>query len=220
MNIISFYEGKSLDYKGRSLDDILSMTDNDLEECHDFIQVLFPNREPSSFNPKAPLLDDETVEHFKRRADLKKVVKLILNRMISFYDMGAEYPWWCTKHNHNYLRCTRILNTLREFGMKQELDMFYTRLLVIAKNNSEVITSETVSYWEDAYLGERDYLINVTVTAKVSATRGVDLRASSLKEAKRLAIEQVKENVIFTGDRDYEMSDEEQEFISFEAEEE
>ena len=147
MTIISdFYKGKATDQSGRNLINILAMSDEDLEKDHMYIQYLFPNREPSHINPDAPLLDDETVEEIKSRSDIIEVVRICLKRMTDFYKMDEVHPWWATENNHNYLRMTRILNTLREFGMHEELNMFFRKLLIIFGNN-EVISWLTFNYW-------------------------------------------------------------------------
>lgn len=192
--IADYYLQKVPDHAGRYLVDIWGQSDEYLEKSHDYIQWMFPNREPSPVNPKAPILTDEVVEEFKSDSHLISQVRTSLNRMIRFFEMDEENPWWCTKNNHNYLRCTRIINTLREFGMVAELAEFYDKLLTIADNN-EVINGITLSYWADAFEGQQEYLIEVTAKAEFVATRSVDVRASSLKEAKAIASKEVRDNM-------------------------
>jgi hypothetical protein len=219
--ILSFYNCEAPDHAGRYLVDIWAFADEKLEKTHDYIQWLFPNREVSSVNPKAPLLTDEVVEEFKSNSYLLKNVKISLDRMIKFYEMDEENPWWCTKNNHNYLRCTRILNTLREFGMIEELSEFYSKLMIIADNN-EVIHGLTRSYWEDAFEGQKEYLIVVTVDVKVKASRSVDVRAASLEEAKNLASAEVEDCIgeYGLGSKQYEMDYKKIDITSIKAEEE
>ena len=45
----------ALDQRGRSLETYLSADVDWLEDRHDWVQWAFPNREPSVFNPEAPL---------------------------------------------------------------------------------------------------------------------------------------------------------------------
>lgn len=218
--IAKFYLQEIPDHAGRYLVDIWAQSDEWLEKTHDYIQWMFPNRDPSPVSPKAPILTDEVVEEFKSNEYLITQVRTSLNRMIRFYEMDEENPWWCTKNNHNYLRCTRILHTLREFGMLKELSEFYSMLMTVANNNSEVIHGLTRSYWADAFEGQQEYLISVTIKAEVTATRTIDVRASSLEEALSIASDEVEENVNFVGDRDYQMSNEEMKIISIVAGEE
>lgn len=209
--IVSFYEGQTADHIGRHIHYIWAQGKSFLEGSHDYIQYLFPNKEPSAINPFAPVLTDETIEEFKSRPDLIASVRRSLEVMMNFYQMDEKYPWWCTKKNHNYLRCTRILHTLKAFGMQEELDNFYSKLVRIRKDNKEVIDNLIFSFWEDAYEGEREYSIVVTVKAAVEAHRTIDVRAASLEEAKQIAIAEVEESVEFVAHRDYQMSMDEEE---------
>jgi hypothetical protein len=54
--LVDLYRGRAVDTEGRSLKDVLSWPDDELEVVHDFVQWLFPLPEPSRFNPDAPLL--------------------------------------------------------------------------------------------------------------------------------------------------------------------
>lgn len=151
--IISFYKGWTPDQSGRYITEILDQDDYFLESCHDYIQWLFPNKELSQFNPDAPLLTDEVIKEFKARPELRVVVKKCLDRMIKFYQLDREHPWWATKNNHNYLRITRILNTLKAFEMKDEASDFYTKLFCFIKSNQNIVGAVTIGYWHDALSG-------------------------------------------------------------------
>src|SRR5687767_14960180 len=61
--IVEFYSG-GRDSAGRTLDEILAWDDDRLEAIHDYIQWLFPTRQPSGVNPFAPLVTDATVRAF------------------------------------------------------------------------------------------------------------------------------------------------------------
>ena len=54
--LLRFYGLESGDARGRSLTEIWGWDDERLEQVHDYIQWLFPLREPSAFNPGAPVL--------------------------------------------------------------------------------------------------------------------------------------------------------------------
>ena len=47
MDIIAFLSNDGEDFKGRRLSDIWSMSDQEIEATHDFIQIVFPLDEPS-----------------------------------------------------------------------------------------------------------------------------------------------------------------------------
>src|SRR5690606_20976501 len=69
--LIAFYRGAGRDHRGRTLDEILRHDDDWLERTHDFVQWLFPLREPSGANPFAPLVDDEIRDAFDADAALR-----------------------------------------------------------------------------------------------------------------------------------------------------
>src|SRR5579864_4023505 len=89
-SIVAFYRGEAPDYLNRRLQDIWGWDNDRLEEVHDYIQVLFPNREPSMFNARAPLLDDETVAAFRSDPRLRENLVLSLARMLRFYGLRFD----------------------------------------------------------------------------------------------------------------------------------
>src|SRR5689334_20682072 len=53
--IVDFYRGLTIDTEGRLLQDLWNWDDESLEVSHDFIQWMLPLRDPSQFNPDAPI---------------------------------------------------------------------------------------------------------------------------------------------------------------------
>jgi hypothetical protein len=58
-DLIKFYAGQS-DYPYH-ISDIWEWSDDHIEDIHNWIQFVFPNKEPSNFNPDAPLITDEEI---------------------------------------------------------------------------------------------------------------------------------------------------------------
>jgi hypothetical protein len=85
--IILFYSGRQPDDRGRYLDDIQKWSDDRLESVHDFIQWMFPLREPSGVNPTAPVLDAATIAEFRSRPDVQEKLRASFTRMLKFYGM-------------------------------------------------------------------------------------------------------------------------------------
>jgi hypothetical protein len=168
--IIRFYEGEAPDDRGRSLEQIWRWPDEKLERVHDYIQWLFPLPEPSSFNPEAPTLDEETIREFRRRPELRAKLRSSFLRMLAFYgfELIEENPLrvvpaesfaersrnWLTPSNHNHLRITRILRSLRLAGLGDEAVAFFRCLAVLYEKESSSpeprITEETFGYWRAA----------------------------------------------------------------------
>ena len=52
--ISRFYDGQGADNRGRTLAEIQALDDRRMEYIHDFIQWLFPTRQPTGANPDPP----------------------------------------------------------------------------------------------------------------------------------------------------------------------
>ena len=157
------------DNRGRSLDQVLEFDDQRLEEVHDFIQWLFPLRQPSGVNPDAPVLDAGTISEFRSREDLQKNLRQSWLRMLKFYGFeaaqsGAEWTVepaanfadraenWLTPYNHNHLRITRIIKCLRTLGLDAEARAFFAALSAVYRSPQfkGAISAVTFDYWQAA----------------------------------------------------------------------
>jgi hypothetical protein len=149
--ILTFYSGRSSDPRGRRLLEIQQWPDDLLESNHDFIQWMFPLLEPSSVHPDAPILDQETIREFKAHPELQQKLRESFLRMLAFYgfelngdsglvvrvpDFADQSTNWLWPGNHNHLRITRILKSLRLLGLETEAQAFFKCL-------SELYTEET-----------------------------------------------------------------------------
>ena len=165
--LIAFYEERGPDDRGRFLDDILCFSDEQLEYVHDFIQWLFPLPERSGANPSAPILDDAAIAEFRRRQDLRAALRRSLDRMLAFYgftwsgDRIVKAPSfsersrnWLRSGNHNHLRLTRVLRSLRVLGEPQAARTLFDLLSDIydeerrAGHNS--IARQSFEFWQNA----------------------------------------------------------------------
>lgn len=160
--IVSFYKGLTPDRFGRTITAIWAFDDAQLEDTHNYIQVLFPSRTPSQF-VNAPLLDDATVAAFHDDADLRDRLLRSLDRMLHFYglrregadvvpapDFETKARNWLTPYNHNFLRLTRILICLKTLGLSQWADALFRRLKALYDTHQTTIGAETFRYWSEA----------------------------------------------------------------------
>jgi hypothetical protein len=145
--IIAFYSGEEPDDRGRFLREIQEWPDERLESVHDFIQWMFPLTEPSGVNPRAPVLDRETIQEFRSRPKLQENLRTSFRRMQRFYTDGRH---WLMPGNHNHLRITRIIKCLRLLGLEAEAQAFYEYLAGIYERERHNITAETFRFWSDA----------------------------------------------------------------------
>jgi hypothetical protein len=163
--LIDFYSGRGNDHRGRKLEKILSWDDDRLESVHDYIQWLFPLAEPSRFNPHAPLLNETDRAEFQSRPNLQANVLRALRRMLAFYGFLMEEPssgavsitpsgdvrhHWLSPGNHNYLRITRILTSLRLIGLGEYARAFFAALEHLYAEHGREIGETTYSYWRSA----------------------------------------------------------------------
>ncbi|KAF2197582.1 hypothetical protein GQ43DRAFT_444120 [Delitschia confertaspora ATCC 74209] len=78
------------DRKGRTLEDILGWNDIQLEQSHDYIQMLFPLPEGSMFNTIAPLVTRDVLEAFRSRPELRVQMRKAFVRMMHFYGFAIS----------------------------------------------------------------------------------------------------------------------------------
>jgi hypothetical protein len=159
---IQFYLGEVPDSEGRTIHDILTFSLHDLEVVHDYIQWLFPVRERSHFNPKAPLLSDEDIRVFRASEVLKGTLHKAFLKMLEFYgfelhdkQVVRSANWnqrkgWLTPYNHNFLRITRILTSLRLLGLEECAQALYSVLEEVRHEHVARIGVETWRFWTDA----------------------------------------------------------------------
>lgn len=147
---------------------ILAWPDEELEYTHDFIQWLFPTCQPSAFNPDAPLVGNATIAAFKDDPTLRQAIKSAFERMIRFYGLelhsdkdnqrvvrsanwDARSAKWLTRGNHNLLRITRILASLRLLGLADLARAFFVALEEVYESpKGAVIGPVTYKFWKSA----------------------------------------------------------------------
>lgn len=163
--LIGFYRGTNPDFLGRWLKDIWTWDYDRLESVHNYIQVLFPNAEPSMFNSQAPLLDAETIAAFHQDAELRANLRRSLDLMLGFYGLERTEDGkgirpaesfvlravnWLAPGDHNYLRLTRILKCLRALGLPEDALALFACLEDLYHRYPREIGEETFAYWQDA----------------------------------------------------------------------
>ena len=159
--------GGGEDDDGRTFDEIVGWDDARLEMVHDYIQWIFPLPERSGANPWAPVLDAATIAAIRGGAKAQARLRAAFLRMLAFYgfvlegDAVLEGPRftaasrnWLYAGNHNHLRLTRMLRSLRVLGMEHEAEMLWDALRQLYERESaagrRTITAETVAFWRQA----------------------------------------------------------------------
>ncbi|MGA2705307.1 MAG: opioid growth factor receptor-related protein [Isosphaeraceae bacterium] len=165
--LIEFYRGTGSDARGRNLEQIWAYSDNEMEYHHDFIQWLFPLREPSQYNPDAPVLSDEDIRIFRADALLRLNLVRSCERFLSFLGLarheerigpGLDFERKSgvfTSPNHNWLRITRVLTSLRLLGLEADGQAFFACLQDLVKNGQARVSIDTMAYWQNAAFPDR-----------------------------------------------------------------
>lgn len=160
-DILKFYTGDIATRQGIKIIHVLGADDKFLEECHDFIQWLFPLTEPSKFNPDAPLLTEEDIQAFKNKVELRETFMQALVRFMRFLGFSIHPNGghkllivqrkdtldWVTPANHNYLRLTRVLACCTLLGFEDYAKAIYTLLLALKETHAQAIGEVTYEFW-------------------------------------------------------------------------
>lgn len=159
--VVAFYSG-GRDAGGRTLDHILAWDDERLEAVHDYVQWVFPTRQPSGVNPIAPLVTAETIRAFAADPALRARLRAALDRMLAFFGLrrhgtrididdahfAARSPTWLHAGNHNHLRLTRIIDSLATLGLVDDARALQRCLLDdVARVAGARITPRTLTFW-------------------------------------------------------------------------
>ena len=170
--IIRFYDPtiQAPDSSRRTLSTILAWDDSELEYCHNYIQWLFPLPEISMIAPSAPVITRLTFDAFRARPELRSRMRDALRRMCRFYGFDFHGPEeqddfrieklgsrgfeararnWVMRFNHNHLRITRIIRSLRVLGLEEEARVFFEALEGV-HGESNKISDKSLMFWRRA----------------------------------------------------------------------
>ena len=142
--IVSFLEGKAPDHRGRILAMLLQQTDHQAETTHDYIQWLFPLNEPSRSVNGVPVLTELEIDEIRQislaQANLAKSARWFLG----FLERNDH---WIIKYNHNHLRITRVIKSLRLLASDKAADEFKDKVLALAGDNLNLIDQKARGFW-------------------------------------------------------------------------
>lgn len=107
---LNFLIGEGQDNTNRSLGDIFKFSDEEIESNHDFIQWLFPLAEPSQSSFNAPVLDNAEILLIQRNTLATENLGKSARWFVAFLERNNH---WLKSYNHNHLRITRAIKSLR-----------------------------------------------------------------------------------------------------------
>jgi hypothetical protein len=166
-SILDFYRDEAPDTEGRMISEIWRWGHEQLEFSHDYIQWLFPLDVESHFNPDAPLLTEDDRDAFRTddllRNSMRRSLVLWLDfagltlravadqssarQIVKGPDFEARKNLWAHP-NHNWLRITRILKSLRLCGLDEEAGMFFDCLRRLHAEGS--VSEHSFDFWRRA----------------------------------------------------------------------
>ncbi len=145
--IVDFLSGLGGDGNGRFVSDILALDDEQLEYIHDYIQWTFPLTEASSSNFAAPILTAQDIEDIKGSKYAQENLVLLTDRMTRFFEASEDL---CRFKNHNHLRVSRIIKSLRILCSDKFADDFKDRVLFIVRKSGFKVSPLTINIWSEA----------------------------------------------------------------------
>ncbi len=149
MNFENFLTNNEPDFKDRFLNDIWNFSDEDIEHTHDFIQLLFPlNEKSESVFHGYYLNTNNVVINIKSNETAKNNIVKSSKWFLSFLERNSH---WRRRQDHNYLRITRIIKSLRLLVSDEEADIFYKLFTELLDDGlKKKINPLTFFYWENA----------------------------------------------------------------------
>ena len=126
--LVAFLEGSGTDSRSRRLVDIWQFDDDEIEYMHDFIQWMFPLKEASGSNFSAPNLRASDVDVIRSSAECQQNLETSASWILAFFKRSEEVAQFT---NHNHLRVTRIIKSLRLLHSDQLADQFKQAILAM-----------------------------------------------------------------------------------------
>jgi hypothetical protein len=143
----AYLAGAGRDGRGRLIADVLALSDERLEAIHDYIQWLFPLPTRSGAQPDAPTLTAAEIEAIRTDSRATDNLQRAADRMLRFYG-GTD--WWLAPHDHNHLRITRIIRSLRLLLGSDPARRFHRAVLALNDAAGSPVNAGSLRFWAEA----------------------------------------------------------------------
>ena len=147
MDIVGFLEGKTPDHRGRTLSMVLAFSDERAEQTHDYVQWLFPLDEPRESVQGAPVLSDLDIDEIKKSPAAQAN---LIKASVWFFQFLNRNQGWIAKYDHNQLRITRAIRSLRLLVGDIEADNFRQSIFDYLGEDVDLIGEKAKSFWKSA----------------------------------------------------------------------
>ena len=147
MDFEKFLTNQANDFKGRNLDLIWQYSDAEIDGYHDFIQLIFPTNKPSRNSFHGHYLDNEIlIEKLRNNIEVKENLMKSAAWFLGFLSRNKS---WASGYDHNQLRITRVIESLRLLVSDEAANEFFQSILSLVKDPA-TINPATIKFWEEA----------------------------------------------------------------------
>ncbi|NBT89004.1 MAG: hypothetical protein EBT51_12020, partial [Flavobacteriaceae bacterium] len=115
------------------------------ESNHGFIQWAFPTNEKSYHNFSAPALDLKTATWLANNDSFCEFLEEMTARFLQFL---ADNSHWRRRHDHNHLRISRAIKSIRLLHSWELANWFYEKVKDLAGPELELM-EKPMSYWDE-----------------------------------------------------------------------
>ena len=145
--ILNFLIGNVADSNNRFIYDIWKMHDFEIENTHNFVQWIFPLNEKSQAVPNSPILTENEILQISNSTIAKKNIEKSSKWYLNFLDKNR---YWISHSDHNHLRITRAIKSLRLIHSEEEAEKFKRNIFNLIEGNENKINTRTLKFWEDS----------------------------------------------------------------------
>jgi hypothetical protein len=143
--IKEFLEGLQPNIFGKTISEIYTYTDQQIESEHTFIQWLFPLDEPSRNVRNSPVLGPDEIALIMESPTAQSILKKSADWYLGFLSRNSH---WIKRYDHNHLRITRVIKSLRLLAGDATADKFKEDILRLLGTNKTIIPRETKEFWD------------------------------------------------------------------------
>ncbi len=119
-------------------------TDDDAENIHDYIQWMFPLDEPSQAVNGAPVLDDFDIDEIRESQLATENLEESARWFLGFLERNDH---WITEYDHNHLRITRAIKSLRLLASDLVANAFRSKVIELAGDNLSLVDQKARDFW-------------------------------------------------------------------------
>ena len=142
--VLGFLEQTAGDHQKRMITDIWTWQDEAWEEEHDFIQWLFPLNEKSMSVPNSPVIREPEISWIRDSQKAQNSLKRSTKRYKEFL---TNEKYWKLSHNHNHLRITRVIKSLRMLCGDEDANDFKYWVASQLGDKIDRIDAKTKQFW-------------------------------------------------------------------------